>query len=61
MPDIVGRFTQQHPLVELSVVCHPSVALAERIMTGEIDVAIVTDCERIKGLGKAKKEPATPA
>ena len=56
LPDIVGRFTQQHPLVELSVVCHPSVDLAERILTGEIDVAIVTDCERIKGLEIVREE-----
>ena len=57
LPDIVGRFTQQHPLVELSIVCHPSVDLAERILTGEVDVAVVTDCERIKGLEIIREEP----
>ena len=57
LPDIVGRFTQQHPCVELSIVCYPSVELAERIMTGEIDIAIVTDCERIKGLEIMREEP----
>ena len=57
LPDIVGRFTQQHPLVELSIVCHPSVDLGDRILTGEVDVAVVTDCERIKGLEIIREEP----
>ncbi|WP_131116883.1 LysR family transcriptional regulator [Lichenihabitans psoromatis] len=56
LPDIVKRFTRQHPLVELSIVCHPSVDLAQRIMTGEVDVAVVTDCERIKGLEILREE-----
>ncbi len=31
LPEIVGRFTRRHPQVELSVLCHPSTDLAERV------------------------------
>ena len=57
LPDIVRRFAQQHPRAELSIVCHPSTDLAERIMVGGIDVAVVTDCEQIKGLEVLREEP----
>ena len=57
LPDIVGQFTRAHPLVELSIVCQPSVVLADRIGSGEVDVAVVTDCHRIKGVEFLREEP----
>ncbi|WP_207484624.1 LysR substrate-binding domain-containing protein [Arenibaculum pallidiluteum] len=57
LPEIVDRFIRRHPLVELSIVCDPSIMLAERVRAGEIDVAIVTDCERIKGIEILREEP----
>ena len=57
LPDIVGQFSRLHPLVDLSIVCHPSVKLAECIATGEIDLAVVTGCDRIKGVEILREEP----
>ena len=57
LPEIVGRFTRRHPQVELSVLCHPSTDLAERVHLGEIDVGIVTDCAEIKGIEILREEP----
>ncbi|MDX7951371.1 LysR family transcriptional regulator [Lichenihabitans sp. Uapishka_5] len=57
LPDIVGQFSRLHPLVELSIVCHPSVRLAECVATGEVDLAVVTGCDRIKGVEILREEP----
>lgn len=57
LPAIVERFFCQHPLVEVSVICDASVALAQRVAVGEVDVAVVTDCDRIKGLEFLAEEP----
>ena len=57
LADIVDRFTRKHPNVEMSVVCEPSVVLAERFRTGEVDLAVVTDCERIRGIEVIREEP----
>ncbi len=59
LPDIVERFTRNHPQVEMSVICDPSVVLAERMQNGDLDVAVVTDCEQIKGLEIVREEPAS--
>ena len=57
LPLIVSRFTRRHPSVEISIVCEPSVTLADRIQGGAVDVAVVTDCERIRGLEILREEP----
>lgn len=56
LPDIVGRFTTRHPQVEMSVLCHPSTDIAERVRTGEIDVGIVTECAEIHGVEILREE-----
>ncbi len=56
LPDIVGRFTTRYPQVEMSVVCHPSSDVAERVRSGEIDVGIVTDCAEIHGVEILREE-----
>lgn len=57
LPDIVGRFTLRHPGVELTVLCHPSLDVAERVRTGEIDVGVVTECVEINNLEVLREEP----
>ena len=57
LPDIVGRFTLRHPQVELTVLCHPSVDVAARVRTGEVDVGIVTDAPEITGIEILREEP----
>lgn len=57
LPDIVGRFALRHPGVELSVLCHPSVDIAERLRTGEVDVGVVTDSADIHGIEVLREEP----
>lgn len=45
LPEIMARFSATHPNVELTVVCDPSTDLIDRIDTGDLDLAIITDCE----------------
>lgn len=45
LPEIMARFSATHPNVELTVVCDPSTDLVDRIDTGDLDLAIITDCE----------------
>jgi DNA-binding transcriptional LysR family regulator len=56
LPDIVGQFARLNPLVDLSIVCYPSVRLAECAAAGEIDLAVVTG-DRIKGVEILREEP----
>ena len=41
----------------MSVLCHPSTDIAERVRSGEIDVGIVTDCAEIHGVEILREEP----
>src|SRR6185312_8216931 len=44
LPEVLARFARSNPRVEVSVVCEPSITLMEMARTGDIDLAIVTDC-----------------
>ena len=44
LPEVLARFARSNPLVEVSVVCEPSLTLQELARTGDIDLAIVTNC-----------------
>ena len=55
--DIVGRFTLRHPGVELTVLCHPSVGVAERVHDGEVDVGIVTVSDDFPVTEVLREEP----
>jgi DNA-binding transcriptional LysR family regulator len=46
LPEIVTRFSRRHPLVELSVTCDLSSRLADHLASGELDVAVVSDCAK---------------
>ncbi len=47
LPEIMGRFAQSNPRIEMSVICEPTVNLAEQIRRGQIDIALVTQCEEV--------------
>jgi DNA-binding transcriptional LysR family regulator len=57
LPAILTRFTRQHPLVEISVVCDGSPQLDEQLRQGQLDIAVVTDCERIARVEILREEP----
>ena len=42
LPEIVTRFTRRHPLVEITVVCESSTMLADRVASGELDMALIS-------------------
>ncbi|MDE2445010.1 MAG: LysR family transcriptional regulator [Alphaproteobacteria bacterium] len=42
LPEVLGRFHRTHPLVNVDVECYPSTILAERLLHGEFDLAVVT-------------------
>ena len=46
LPEIMARFSRAYPGVELTVTCQSSVELMELIDDNELDLAIVTNCER---------------
>ena len=56
LPDIVARFARAHPRVELSILCLTSLDLAERVQTGTVDVAVVTDCAEIRSIEIIREE-----
>src|SRR6478672_5823610 len=56
LPEIMARFSNGYPAVELSVLCEPSVNLLERIDANEIDLAIVTNCERKRASETFRRE-----
>jgi DNA-binding transcriptional LysR family regulator len=50
LPEILVRFSDTNPRVEVTVVCEPTPMLAARIAAGELDLAIITHVEN-KGRG----------
>jgi DNA-binding transcriptional LysR family regulator len=57
LPAILTRFTRRHPLVEVSVVCDGSSQLDEQLRSGLLDMAVVTDCERMSNVEVLREEP----
>lgn len=47
LPEIMGRFARSNPRIEMSVICEPTLNLAELIRRGQIDIALVTQCEDV--------------
>ena len=43
LPQILVRFAQSHPAVQVEVVCLPSSDLVERLRAGELDLALCSD------------------
>jgi DNA-binding transcriptional LysR family regulator len=44
LPEILARFANSNPRVEVTVFCEPSLTLMEMAKSGELDLAIVTAC-----------------
>lgn len=47
LPEIMGRFAQSNPRIEMSIICEPTLNLAELIRKGQIDIALVTQCDDV--------------
>ncbi len=45
LPEILARFSQSNPRVEVTVVCEPTPMLVERIAGSDLDLAIITHTE----------------
>jgi DNA-binding transcriptional LysR family regulator len=56
LADILTRFCQRHPLVEISVVCDASMSLAAPVNAHALDLAVVTDTEGMKGVEILREE-----
>jgi DNA-binding transcriptional LysR family regulator len=57
LPEIMGRFARSNPRVELSVVCEPTANLAELIRRGQLDIALVTECDEVRPVEIVRREP----
>ena len=57
LADIVTRFRQRHPLVEMSVVCEGSPELAAQVRDGALDLALITDFDGMHGVEVIREEP----
>jgi DNA-binding transcriptional LysR family regulator len=44
LPPILRRFADTHPAVEVEVLCQPSDELAGRLMSGDLDLTLLTEC-----------------
>ena len=45
LPEILARFSQSNPRVEVTVVCEPTPMLVDKIGSAELDLAIITHVE----------------
>lgn len=57
LPEIMARFSRSNPRVELSVICEPTVNLADMIRRGNLDIALVTQCEDTNPTEIVRNEP----
>ncbi len=57
LAEILARFNRRHPLVEVSVVCEASVDLSAQVAAGALELALITDHDRLKGLELLREEP----
>ncbi len=57
LPEIMARFSRSNPRVEMSVVCEPTVNLAELVRRGQLDIAVVTKCDDVQSAEIVRAEP----
>jgi len=57
LPAILTRFTRRHPLVDVSVICDSSLSLDQQLHMGQLDIAVVTDCQRLANVEILREEP----
>lgn len=46
LPEILARFARSNPRAEVTVACEPTPNLLDRIQNAELDLAIITQCDR---------------
>lgn len=56
LPEIMARFARTHPGAELTVQCQPSLELIKLIDAGDLDLAIVTNCEQMRPGERFRRE-----
>lgn len=57
LADILTRFCRNHPLVEISVLCEPSVSLAAQVRARALDLAVVTDMQGVENVEVIREDP----
>jgi len=57
LADILTRFNQRHPMVEISAVCEESVELGAQVRAGALDLALITDFDGTPGVEVVREEP----
>ncbi len=57
LAEILTRFNQRHPFVEISVVCENSVELAAQVAANALEIALVTEFEAVRGFELLREEP----
>ena len=56
LPEILARFSQSNPRVEVTVVCEPTPMLADRIAASDLDLAIITHTENLGSAAVIRRE-----
>lgn len=56
LPEILARFSQSNPRVEVTVVCEPTPMLADRIAASDLDLAIITHTEHLGSASIIRRE-----
>ena len=57
LAEILTRFNQRHPLVEVSAVCENSVELAAQVSGGALELALVTEFDALRSFEILREEP----
>lgn len=57
LPEIMGRFARSNPRIEMSVICEPTINLAELVRRGQLDLALVTQCDDVNVTEIVRREP----
>mgnify|MGYP001416143400 FL=1 len=57
LPEIMGRFARSNPRIEMSVICEPTLNLAELVRRGQLDLALVTQCDDVNVTEIVRREP----
>ena len=57
LPEIMGRFARSNPRIEMSVICEPTINLADLVRRGQLDIALITQCDDVKTPEIVRREP----
>ncbi len=57
LADILARFTPRHPMVEVTAICDGSQDIARQVAAGELDLALVTEHDGLRGFECLREEP----